>query len=73
MQRKEPRLEKQKHLLAERRLETAVLEGRDYPGKAENIALVKRKLKELGPERLRRHVGYGQHGTSKGRGVGYGN
>jgi hypothetical protein len=73
MQRNEPRLEKRKHLLAERRLETSILEGRDYEGKDEDIALVRRKRHELGDERLRRAVGYGQHGTSKGRRVGYGN
>ena len=55
--REGPRLEVVKHLEAEERLRRAVLEGRDYPGKAEDLARVKRKQKELGRERLRRAIG----------------
>ena len=51
-----PRLEKLKHLEAERRLRASVLSGTDYPGKAEDVALIKRKARELGDERLRRAV-----------------
>ncbi len=56
MQRKEPRLEKRKHAAAEERLRRAILEGRDYEGKDEDIALVKRKHRELSPERVRRVI-----------------
>ena len=45
MQR-EPRLEKRKHLEADRRLRTAILEGKDYPGKEEDFALIRRKRRE---------------------------
>jgi len=55
-QREGPRLEKLKHLEAERRLKQAVLEGRDYEGKDADLRLVRRKQRELGPERLRRAV-----------------
>jgi hypothetical protein len=51
-----PRLEKQKHLDAERRLKASVISGTDYEGKAEDVALIKRKARELGDERLRRAV-----------------
>lgn len=54
-----PRLEKVKHHAAEQRLRTAILEGRDYPGKAEDIRLIKRKQRELGHERLKRVLGEG--------------
>ena len=55
-----PRLEKVKHQAAEERLRTAILDGRrDYPGKDQDLALIKRKQRELGPERLRRVVGGG--------------
>ena len=55
--REGPRLEKVKHQAAEERLKAAILEGRDYPGKDEDLELVQRKQRELGPERLRRVVG----------------
>jgi hypothetical protein len=55
------------------RIRESILSGRDYPGKAEDLELVRRKQRELGSERLRRLVGYGQEGTAKGRGGGYGN
>jgi hypothetical protein len=51
-----PRLEKLKHLDAERRLRASVLSGQDYAGKAEDVALIRRKARELGDERLRRAV-----------------
>jgi hypothetical protein len=51
-----PRLEKLKHLDAERRLRAYVLSGRDYAGRNEDVALVRRKARELGDERLRRAV-----------------
>lgn len=55
-----PRLEKRRHLEAEQRLRAAILEGReDYPGKAEDICLIKRKTRELGHERLKRVIGGG--------------
>jgi hypothetical protein len=57
MQReRSPRREVLKHRQAEERLRRAFLEGRNYVGMAEDIALVKRKQRELGPERLRRVV-----------------
>jgi hypothetical protein len=43
---REPRLEKRKHLEADRRLRTAILEGKDYPGKEEDFALLRRKRRE---------------------------
>ncbi len=55
-----PRLEVLKHQAAEARLRDAILEGRDYPGKDEDIALIKRKQRELGDERLKRFVGEGR-------------
>ncbi len=57
--REGPRLEVVKHREAEERLRRAILEGRDYPGKDEDLALVKRKQRELGPDRLRRVLGGG--------------
>jgi hypothetical protein len=57
--REGPRLEKVKHQQAEDRLRHSILEGRDYPGKDEDVALIQRKARELGPERLRRVVGGG--------------
>lgn len=54
-----PRLEKVKHQAAEQRLRRAILEGRDYPGKTEDLELVQRKQRELGPERLKRVAGEG--------------
>lgn len=55
--REGPRLEKLKHAGAEERLKASILDGgRDYPGKAEDLALIKRKQRELGPERLKRVV-----------------
>ena len=55
-QREGPRLKKEKHALAEERLRRAFLEGRDYRGKDEDLALVKRKHRELSPERVRRVI-----------------
>ncbi len=54
-----PRLEVIKHQAAEARLRDAILEGRDYPGKDEDLRLVRRKRRELGDERLKRFVGGG--------------
>ncbi len=54
-----PRLEVVKHQAAEERLRRSILEGRDYPGKDEDLALVRRKQRELGPDRLRRALGGG--------------
>ena len=65
-----PRLEKRKHLEAEARVRESILSGRDYPGKAEDMELIRRKQRELDPKRLRRVVGYGQEGTAKGGGGG---
>lgn len=59
MHREGPRLEKVKHLEAERRLRTSILENRDYEGKEEDVALIKRKTRELGHERLKRVIGGG--------------
>ena len=53
----QPRREVAEHLAAEERLRRAVLEGRDYEGKAEDLERVKRKQRELGDERLRRAIG----------------
>lgn len=44
------RLEQIKHIEAEQRLKTSILEGKPYPGKSEDLALVRRKYRELGPE-----------------------
>ena len=56
-QREGPRLEKLKHIQAERRLKEAVLEDRgDYPGKAEDVELIRRKHRELSPQRMRRVI-----------------
>lgn len=57
--REGPRLEVIKHREAEQRLRDAILENRSYPGMDEDIALIKRKARELGPERLKRFVGGG--------------
>ena len=57
--REGPRLEVVKHQAAEERLRQAILEGRDYPGKAEDLERVQRKQRELGPERLKRVIGGG--------------
>ena len=57
MQR-EPRLEKRKHLEADRRLRTAILEGKDYPGKESDFALIRRKRRE-GREREANDMGGG--------------
>ncbi len=54
-----PRLEKVKHFEAEQRLRTSILEGKDYPGKDEDLDLVRRKERELGRDRVRRIVGGG--------------
>ncbi len=48
------RLEKKKHIAAEQRLRTSILEGRDYPGKDEDLRLVKRKERERGRDGVRR-------------------
>ena len=40
------RLEKKKHLEAELRLRDAILQGRTYPGKQEDLELVRRKRRE---------------------------
>jgi hypothetical protein len=58
---------------AEERLRKAILGGFDYEGKAEDLELVRRNHRKLGPERLRRVLGYGQEGTVRRRGGGYGN
>ncbi len=49
------RLERAKHLAAEQRVRTAILTDKNYPGKAQDIALIRRKRRELGEvtERLR--------------------
>ena len=49
-----PRLEKVKHQAAEERLRRSILEGRDYPGRAEDLALVQRKQRERGARGVRR-------------------
>ena len=54
-----PRLEVLKHREAESRLRVALLNGQDYPGKDEDLELVRRKQRELDPERLRRVLGGG--------------
>lgn len=55
--REGPRLEKLKHAGAEERLKASILDGgRDYPGKAEDLALVRRKVKERGARGVRRVV-----------------
>ena len=60
--REGPRLEVQKHRDAEERLRTSIIrktlgEPWDYEGREEDILLVQRKQRELGPERIRRVVG----------------
>jgi hypothetical protein len=77
-QREGPRLEKVKYAAAEARIRESVLrrergESWDYEGRDEDLTLIRRKRHERGPERLGRVVGYGQEGTAKGRGGGYGN
>jgi hypothetical protein len=52
MQR-EPRLEKVKHYQAEQRLRRSILEGKPYPGKEADLALVRGKHKELSAQKLR--------------------
>ncbi len=59
MQREDrgPRLEKVKHQAAESRIRDSVLrrergESWDYAGRDEDLALIRRKRHELGPERL---------------------
>jgi hypothetical protein len=47
------RLEVRKHLAAEARLRTAILENKDYEGKREDLERVKRKQKELGQRGVR--------------------
>jgi hypothetical protein len=52
-----PRLEKLKHIQAERRLKEALAEGlRDYPGKAEDLEIISRKHRELSPKSMRRLI-----------------
>jgi hypothetical protein len=50
------RLDKKKHLAAEQRVRTAILTDKDYPGKAQDIALIRRKQRELGQRGVRRLV-----------------
>ncbi len=44
---------------AEAEIDKFIIEGRDYEGKAEDLARVQRKQRELGPDRLRRALGGG--------------
>ncbi len=53
------RLEKKKHIEAEQRLRTAILLNRDYPGKEEDLELVRRKQRECGADAIRRILGGG--------------
>ncbi len=53
-EREGPRLEVLKHQAAEQRLKASILENRDYPGRDEDLALIRRKRRELGDERLKR-------------------
>ncbi len=48
------RLEKQKHIEAESRLRTSILENKDYEGKREDLLRVRRKQRELGQRGVRR-------------------
>ncbi len=64
MQREGPRLEVVKHREAEARVRASILRREmgqpwDYEGRDEDIAIIKRKTRELGHERLKRFVGGG--------------
>ena len=46
-------MEKVKHYEAEQRLRRSILEGKPYPGKEEDLRLIRRKHKELSAQKLR--------------------
>ncbi len=58
------RLDKKKHLEAEARLRTSILEGRGYSGKEADLERVRRKQRELGLKGVRQVLGKGGGGGS---------
>jgi hypothetical protein len=67
--REGPRLEVAKHLAAERRVKRSLLTGKSYEGREEDLALIRRKHKELGQERLKKMT---QEVVARGGGGGRG-